>query len=123
MTASVSGENGFEEVAKLMGKMADVGKVGHEGLVRGAKLYEEKLKPATPYDPHTHSKYGHLRDQIQVETDGEDVQVTAGDAFWWRFVEHGTGGSHPQPAQNFARGTLEQNLDAITKEMTKGLND
>ncbi|MFT9040762.1 HK97-gp10 family putative phage morphogenesis protein [Schleiferilactobacillus harbinensis] len=117
------GENGFEEVAKLMGKYADVGQVGHEGLMRGAKILEAKLKQNAPYDPTTHSKYGHLRDQIQVETEGEDVQVTAGDAFWWRFVEHGTGGAHPQPAQNFARGTLEQNLETITKEMTKGLND
>lgn len=42
-----------------------------------------------------------------------DVIATQGkkakhDGFYWRFVEHGTGGDNPQPAQPFVRPAYDQ---------------
>lgn len=88
-----------------------------KSLEDAANYYLEKLIPNIP---QSLLKKKHMRDQISVKVDKDEVKVVFGEtAFYWRFAENGTGGKHPQRAQHFARGTYEQNREAIEDIMTK----
>lgn len=109
------GNNGFEDMAKMLGKM-DIGKdIADDGLKQAADAFTEWVRPKVPVDDHSHNKgkYGHMRDQLKVIRVTGGFDVTFGNAYWWIFAENGTGGKHPQRAQNFVHGTFEQRWGAL----------
>lgn len=109
-------DDGFSDFQKILSKI-DVSQSDiKKALQAGADTYVNKLKPNIPSDPNAPmvKKYGQMRTNLTTEEDGQDVQVTFGDAFWWRFVEHGT---VRQSAKNFARNTLTASFDAIDQVM------
>lgn len=76
-------------------------------------------------------KTGNLRKAIktrrrrsQPEKPISDVYFTQGkkarhDGFYWRFVEHGTGGRNPQPARPFVRPAKDKILRQLPRIMDK----
>ena len=107
--------NGFEDMATILGKM-DIGQdIADEGLKQGAETFTEWLRPEVPRGNGgwNAARYGHMRDQLKVVKTPEGYDVTFGDAFWWIFVENGTGGKHPQRAQNFVHGMFSQKWNEL----------
>ncbi len=110
------GNNGFEDMAKLLGKMDIDRDIADEGLKQGADTFADWVRPKIPVAKSAFaSKYGHMRDQFGVIKTSEGYDVTFGDAFWWVFSENGTGGEHPQRAQNFVHGTFSQKWSVLER--------
>lgn len=108
-------DNGFEDMEKIL-KGIDIGEnVADEALSLGADAFATWLRPTIPlgYGGGNSARYGHMRDQLQVVKTKEGYDVTFGDAFWWIFVENGTGGKSPQRARNFVRGTFTQHWNEL----------
>lgn len=110
--------NGFEDMASKLAKMSDVNQdVAMESLEDAANYYVARL---TPNVPKSLIGSGHMRDHLKVVVEDETIKVAFDKtAYYWRFVENGTGGKHGQRAQNFARGTYSQNRVNIEKIMTQ----
>ena len=80
-------------------------------------LAQEAAKLAKSYVP---KRTGNLRKAIKAKRrrgkpghPASDVIATQGgsaknDGFYWRFIEHGTGGDNPQPAQPFVRPAYDK---------------
>lgn len=62
------------------------------------------LVPVGPGEPV------HLRDALRVVEDG----VTAGEAYWWRFLEYGT--MH-MPAEPFVRPAVDQQANRAAEDL------
>lgn len=112
----MANNNGFSDFQNVLRKINVSDTQVKRALTKGANEYAKRLKSATPRDDNASmaKKYGQMRDNIQVEQKDNDLQVTFGDAFWWRFVEHGT---NHQRAQNFARNTLTSSMNSIQQLM------
>lgn len=68
-----------------------VDKVAEDWQAEHGEKWAELMRATAPVDT------GHLRDSIrQVRPGG----ITMGDAYWWRFLEHGTVNMAPQPFIN-----------------------
>lgn len=113
-------ENGFEEMADFLGKLADVDpkQVSMESLEDAANFYAEKLIPQIP---RSLLKKKHMQDQLKVVVKDEGVEVRfEGTAFYWRFEENGAAG---RPAKHFAANTYSQNSAKIAEIMTQKIMD
>lgn len=107
--------NGFEDMAKILGQMNISENIADDGLEKAANAFADWVRPKIPYDDHSHNKakYGHMREQFGVVKTSQGYDVTFGDAYWWYFSENGTGGKHPQKAQNYVHGTFSQKWNEI----------
>lgn len=77
------------------------------------------------------SQTGNLKKSIKTrrrrstpENPISEVYITSGksqknDGFYWRFVEHGTGGKNPQPAQPFIQPAKETVFSMIDQILEK----
>lgn len=111
-----SNKNGFSEISDYLGNLSKVDpkKLSLESLEEAANFY---LKQLLPNIPKSLLKKKHMRDQIKVVVENDQVKVQFEDtAFYWRFAENGT---TKQRAQHFASGTYEQNKQQIEEIMTK----
>lgn len=115
-----SNKNGFSEISDYLGNLSrvDPKKLSLESLEEAAKFYLEQLLPNIP---KSLLKKKHMRDQIKVVVENDQVKVQFdGTAFYWRFAENGT---TKQKAQHFASGTYEQNKNKIEEIMTQKIMD
>lgn len=111
-----SNKNGFSEISDYLGNLSKVDpiKLSLESLEEAANFY---LKQLLPNIPKSLLKKKHMRDQIKVVVENDQVKVQFDStAFYWRFAENGT---TKQKAQHFASGTYEQNKERIEEIMTK----
>ncbi len=112
--------NGFADLADYFGELSrvDPKKISLESLEDAASFYLEKLLPRIP---RSLLKKKHMKDQIKVVVEDDQVKVQFdGTAFYWRFAENGT---TKQKAQHFASGTYEQNKEKIEEIMTRKILD
>jgi hypothetical protein len=91
--------------AELQVKMTAVAKEGAQAVEVGAK---ERVADAPPYGEG-------LISAIHTEDALGGASVVAGDSdhFYGHFVEMGTGGAHPTPAQPFLIPALESSAPVI----------
>jgi len=80
-----------QHAAKLVKKRAPVGKRSNRGNIKRA-IKAKRIKSAP----------GYPKAKVIV-TKGNYVK---NDAFYWRFLEYGTGGKNPQPARPFVRPAI-----------------
>ncbi|OUK18749.1 hypothetical protein BU181_16455, partial [Enterococcus faecium] len=97
-----SNKNGFSEISDYLGNLSKVDpqQLSLESLDESSNFY---LKQLFPYIPMSFFKTNHMRDQIKVVVENDQVKVQFEEtAFYWRFAENGTTN---QRAQHFASGT------------------
>lgn len=104
-------------------------KLTKKGVQEGAEIFTAALKKNVPYRAQDHSKYGHLRDQIQAKISKDGVDTIWGDAFWYLFLDKGTspskkrgahgGKSYGMAARNITRKTWAQTERKVFEAMKK----
>lgn len=109
----MANRNGFEAAMKKLGKLSNVNElIAIDALEEAANFFVNMLRPAIP---RSVSNRQHLQNSLSVKVENNIVLVYFEDeSFYWRFVEHGTS---KQRAQNFVRGTYEQNQAKIEEIM------
>ena len=101
-----------QHAAKLVKRRAPVGKRKNKGNIKRAiKAKRVRSDPGVPKAKVVITKGNYVKN----------------DAFYWRFVEYGTGGKNPQPARPFVRPAIlemKSQVDGLLDQVfTKKLNN
>jgi len=109
-------DNGFVDFQNILKNIKVDQATIDRSLKAGAEEYVRDLRPKLPSDPDASmsKKYGQMKNNLKVIKSGNDVAVTFGDSFWWRFVDKGTPKIAPR---NFTRSTLNADGKRITTMM------
>jgi hypothetical protein len=114
----------FNSMNKFLAGKAKKALNSKKGVQSAADIFVNALKKNVPYtNSRSEAKYGHLRDNLDVEITSSGVDATWGDAFWYYFLDHGTSpskkGGTGQPARNLTQKTWSQVESKVWAAMEK----
>lgn len=132
VTIKIDGLKELEDALMMMAEEVAT-KRGAAALRKTANTFRDELKEVVPVSDgptvrHRRLKsgevrsydYGHLRDNIRVQKGKPRkahtvlYQVTAGNAFWGKFLEYGTRFMRPRP---WMRPLFDRRKHALTEEL------
>ncbi|MCI1283306.1 MAG: hypothetical protein LKG24_01740 [Lacticaseibacillus songhuajiangensis] len=114
----------FASMNKFLAGKAKKVQNSKSAVQSAADIFVNALKKNVPYgSSRAEAKYGHVRDNLGVQTTSDGVDATWGDAFWYYFLDHGTApskkGGTGQPAQNLTQKTWAQVESKVWAAMEK----